>query len=161
MKKKLFMGIIGGTLLASCNSPKNESKADSFNYTVEQFADLQLLRYQVPGFEELPLQTKELIYYLSEAALQGRDILFDQNGKYNLIIRRLLEAVYTEYKGNRNDANFLQLETYLKRVWFANGIHHHYGCDKFEPQFSAEFFRTALEQIDASKLPLSEGETLE
>ncbi|MGL5980312.1 MAG: dipeptidyl-peptidase 3 family protein [Phocaeicola sp.] len=154
------MGVIGGTLLASC-SPKNESQsADSFNYTVEQFADLQLLRYQVPGFEELPLQTKELVYYLSEAALQGRDILFDQNGAYNLTIRRMLEVVYTDYSGDRSDTNFLELEIYLKRVWFANGIYHHYGCDKFEPHFSADFFRTALEQVDAAKLPLSDGETL-
>ncbi|MGL4518869.1 MAG: dipeptidyl-peptidase 3 family protein [Phocaeicola sp.] len=161
MKKKLFMGIIGGALLASCSS-KNESQgADSFNYMVEQFADLQLLRYQVPGFDELPLAKKELIYYLSEAALQGRDILFDQNGKYNLIIRALLEAVYTNYQGDRSEANFVELETYLKKVWFANGIHHHYGCDKFEPQFTAEFFRAALEQVDAAKLPLAAGETLD
>lgn len=161
MKKKLFMGIIGGALLAGCSTKSESQGADSFNYTVEQFADLQLLRYQVPGFEELPLQTKALVYYLSEAALQGRDILFDQNGKYNLIIRQLLEVVYTDYQGDRTDANFLQLETYLKRVWFANGIHHHYGCDKFEPQFTPAFFRAALDQVDASKLPLAAGETLD
>ncbi|MGL4851723.1 MAG: dipeptidyl-peptidase 3 family protein [Phocaeicola sp.] len=147
-------------MLASC-SPKSESQTvDSFKYTVEQFADLQLLRYQVPGFEELPLQTKALVYYLSEAALQGRDILFDQNGKYNLRIRRMLEVVYTDYTGDRSDPNFVEMENYLKRVWFSNGIHHHYGCDKFDPQFSADFFRAALEQVDGVKLPLAEGETL-
>ena len=108
---------------------------DSFSYTVEQFADLQILRYRVPGFENLPLRRKQLIYYLSQAALEGRDILFDQNGKYNLQIRRLLEAVYIHFKGDRTSEQFLALEVYLKRVWFANGIHHHYACDKFVPVF--------------------------
>lgn len=100
---------------------------DSFSYTVEQFADLQILRYRVPGFENLPLRRKQLIYYLSQAALEGRDILFDQNGKYNLQIRRLLEAVYIHFKGDRTNEQFFALEVYLKRVWFANGIHHHYA----------------------------------
>ena len=101
------------------------------------------------------------MYYLSEAALQGRDILFDQNGKYNLIIRKMLETVYTDYQGDRNDANFKAMETYLKRVWFSNGIYHHYAADKFVPGFTPEFFKQALESVDAAKLPLAEGETLE
>ena len=121
--------MIGTMLLAGCSQSKQESVPDSFDYTVEQFADLQLLRYKVHGFEELPLQQKKLVYYLSEAALQGRDILFDQNGKYNLIIRKMLETVYTDYQGDRTDANFVNMETYLKRVWFSNGIHHHYAAD--------------------------------
>ncbi len=96
---------------------------------MEQFADLQILRYRVPEFENLSLKQKELVYYLTEAALQGRDILFDQNGKYNLRIRRMLEAVYTGYTGDKTAADFKAMEVYLKRVWFSNGIHHHYGCE--------------------------------
>ena len=152
---------MGTLMMTGCSSNNQEPKEDAFDYTVEQFADLQLLRYKVHGFEELPLEQKKLVYYLSEAALQGRDILFDQNGKYNLIIRRMLETVYTDYQGDRNDANFKAMETYLKRVWFSNGIHHHYAADKFVPGFTSEFFKQALESVDAAKLPLAEGETLE
>ena len=152
---------MGTLLMTGCGSNNQEPKEDAFNYTVEQFADLQLLRYKVHGFEELPLEQKKLVYYLSEAALQGRDILFDQNGKYNLIIRKMLETVYTDYQGDRTDANFKAMETYLKRVWFSNGIHHHYAADKFVPGFTPEFFKKALESVDAAKLPLAEGETLE
>ena len=161
MKKQIMIGVMGTMLLAGCSSNNQEVKEDAFDYTVEQFADLQLLRYKVHGFEELPLEQKKLVYYLSEAALQGRDILFDQNGKYNLIIRKMLETVYTDYQGDRNDANFMAMETYLKRVWFSNGIHHHYAADKFVPGFTPEFFKQALESVDAAKLPLAEGETLE
>ena len=160
MKKSLMIGLMGAMTLVACNQEK-EKVEDQFNYTVEQFADLQLLRFKVHGFEELPLKQKELVYYLSEAALQGRDILFDQNGKYNLIIRKMLEVVYTDYRGDRSDANFKNFETYLKRVWFSNGIHHHYAADKFVPGFTPEFFKSALESVDASKLPLMEGETLD
>ena len=160
MKKSLMIGLMGAMTLVACNQEK-EKVEDQFNYTVEQFADLQLLRFKVHGFEELPLKQKELVYYLSEAALQGRDILFDQNGKYNLIIRKMLEVVYTDYQGDRSDANFKNFETYLKRVWFSNGIHHHYAADKFVPGFTPEFFKSALESVDASKLPLTEGETLD
>lgn len=97
---------------------KEIKEEKTFDYTVEQFADMQLLRYVVHGFEDLSLEQKELVYYLSQAALEGRDILFDQNGKYNLVIRRMLETVYTDYQGNRADADFVNLEIYLKRVWF-------------------------------------------
>ena len=152
--------MMGAALLTAC-SEKQGKVEEPFDYTVEQFADLQLLRYKVHGFEELPLKQKELVYYLSEAALQGRDILFDQNGKYNLIIRKMLETVYTDYQGDRTDANFVNLETYLKRVWFSNGIHHHYAADKFVPGFTPEFFKAALLSVDVAKLPLAEGETLE
>lgn len=152
---------MGGMMLTGCNEIKNKVKGtDIFNYTVEQFADLQLLRYKVHDFEELALKQKELIYYLSQAALEGRDILFDQNGKYNLIIRKLLETVYTDYQGDRSDTNFVNMETYLKRLWFSNGIHHHYASDKFVPGFTPEFFRAALDSVEASKLPLAEGETV-
>ena len=151
---------MGGMLMTSCSQANQESE-QPFDYTVEQFADLQLLRYKVHGFEELPLEQKKLVYYLQEAALQGRDILFDQNGKYNLIIRKMLETVYQDYQGDRADSNFVNMETYLKRVWFSNGIHHHYACDKFVPGFTPEFFKQALQSVDASKLPLAEGETLD
>ena len=150
--------MMGAMLMAGCSQSNKEQ--DGFDYTVEQFADLQLLRFKVHGFEELPLEQKKLVYYLSEAALQGRDILFDQNGKCNLIIRKMLETVYTDYQGDRTDANFLALETYLKRVWFSNGIHHHYAADKFVPGFTPEFFKQALESVDEGKLPIGEGETL-
>lgn len=132
---------------------------NSFSYTVEQFADLQILRYRVPGFEQLSLRQKQLIYYLSQAALEGRDILFDQNGKYNLQIRRLLEAVYTHFEGDRTSESFRALEVYLKRVWFSNGIHHHYACDKFVPGFTAAYLEEVIQSLPAEVLPLEEGET--
>lgn len=131
---------------------------NSFSYTVEQFADLQILRYRVPGFEQLSLRQKQLIYYLSEAALEGRDILFDQNGKYNLQIRRLLEAVYTHFEGDRMSEPFRALEVYLKRVWFSNGIHHHYACDKFVPGFTAAYLEELIQSLPSEVLPLEEGE---
>lgn len=137
------------------------SMSENFNYIVEQFADLQLLRYRVAGFENLSLRQKELIYYLSEAALEGRDILFDQNGKHNLQIRKLLEAVYVFYSGDRNNPEFQGLEVYLKRVWFSSGIYHHYACDKFVPAFSPEFLRECIEQVDVASLPLKDGESVQ
>lgn len=137
------------------------STQENFNYIVEQFADLQLLRYRVTGFENLSLRQKELVYYLSQAALEGRDILFDQNGKYNLRIRKLLEVVYTTYTGDKEDTEFQGLEVYLKRVWFSSGIYHHYACDKFVPSFSPEFLRKWIGEADASQLPLKEGESVE
>ena len=150
------------TILTSCGGAKTTTaEADKFDYTVEQFADLQILRYKVPGFEELTLKQKELIYYLTEAALEGRDILFDQNGKYNLRIRRMLEAVYTNYQGDKTTPDFKNMEVYLKRVWFSNGIHHHYGAEKFVPNFSQEFLKQAVLGIDAKLLPLAKGQTAE
>lgn len=150
------------SLLTACGgNPKTTAEAEKIDYTVEQFADLQILRYRVPGFEDLSLKQKELVYYLTEAALQGRDILFDQNGKYNLTIRRMLEAVYTGYKGDKNTPDFKAMEVYLKRVWFSNDIHHHYGSEKFVPGFTPEFFRQAVQSVDAATLPLAEGQTVE
>lgn len=150
------------SLLTACGgNTKTTAEAEKIDYTVEQFADLQILRYRVPGFEDLSLKQKELVYYLTEAALQGRDILFDQNGKYNLTIRRMLEAVYTGYKGDKNTPDFKAMEVYLKRVWFSNGIHHHYGSEKFVPGFTPEFFRQAVQSVDAATLPLAEGQTVE
>ena len=161
MKKQLIVCAAFALLTACSGSKTTTAEADKFDYTVEQFADLQILRYRVPGFENLSLQQKELVYYLTEAALQGRDILFDQNGKYNLRIRRTLEAVYTGYKGDKNTPDFKAMEVYLKRVWFSNGIHHHYGSEKFVPGFAPEFFKEAVLSVDASTLPLAEGQTVE
>ena len=141
-------------MMASSTATAN-AQTDHFNYNDERFADLQMLRYRVEGFDELTLRQKILVYYLSEAALCGRDILWDQNGRYNLRIRRMLEAVYTDYRGNRNSDDFKAFTTYLKRVWFSNGIHHHYGSEKFQPGFSQEFLRTALHSIDPTLLPLN------
>ena len=133
---------------------------ETFHYTVEQFADLQILRYRVPGFERLSLRQKMLVYYLSQAALEGRDILFDQNGKYNLQIRKLLEAVYIHYQGDRTTEDFQQFEIYLKRIWFSNGIHHHYACDKLVPGFSAEYLTHLMASVDPSVLPINKGESV-
>ena len=135
-------------LVSTCENNEN------FSYSVDKFADVEVLRYQVTGFEQLSLKQKTLIYYLSQAATEGRDILYDQNNKHNLAIRKTLEAVYENYKGDRNSDNFKKLETYLKRVWFSNGIHHHYGMDKFEPGFDRLFFEEAMRSIPSESLPL-------
>lgn len=140
---------------------KENSRHESFEYVVEQFADLQLLRYRVPGFENLSLRQKTLVYYLSQAALEGRDILFDQNGRYNLQIRRLLEVVYEDYQGDRATEEFRAFEVYLKRVWFSNGIYHHYACDKFVPDFSEDYLRGLVASVEEERLPLEQGETRE
>lgn len=130
------------------------------NY-LERFADIQLLRYRLNGFEQLSLLQKKLVYYLSKATLYGRDITFDQFGRYNLRIRKMLEAVYTDPSVNHETDDFRALEVYLKRVWFSNGIYHHYGTEKFQPDFTADYLRSVLQQVDARKLPLRDGETLD
>ena len=132
-------------MTTSCH--KDEAATDEFDYTVDSFADIEVLRYKVPGFEDLSLNQKKLIYYLTEAALWGRDILWDQNNEYNLPIRRMLEAVYTNYDGDRNSEDYKNFEKYLKQVWFANGIHHHYSTDKFTPAFSREFLVAELDKL--------------
>ncbi len=154
MKKTLF--IVGVCALALVSCQKETDKP--FDYTVDKFYDLEILRYQVPGFDELTLQQKTLAYYLSEAALQGRDILFDQNGRYNLRIRRALEALYLNYKGDKQSDDFLLFEKYLKRVWFSNGIHHHYSEDKFLPEFTEAWYRQACAEagltVDETLIPV-------
>ena len=151
--------------LIACGGNKQKENAtpsvEDFNYSVDKFADVEILRYRVPGFEKLSLKQKEMIYYLSQAAIEGRDILYDQNNKYNLSIRRILEAVYENYKGDRDAEPFKQLTTYLKRVWMANGIHHHYSEDKFTPAFSTSYFAETVKSIDPAKLPLQQGETVD
>jgi dipeptidyl-peptidase-3 len=138
MKKSIIFIGLALVTLSAC-----QPKEQAFDYTVDKFYDLEILRYQVPEFDSLSLQQKTLVYHLTEAALHGRDILYDQNGRYNLRIRRALEALYTQYKGNKKSKEFVNFEKYLKRVWFANGIHHHYASDKFQPEFSQEWFVNA------------------
>lgn len=160
--KKLFLitttAILFGLGSTSCKDQTEETK---FDYTVDKFADLQILRYQVPGFEDLSLNQKLYIYYLSEAAQEGRDILFDQNGKYNIAIRRTLEAIYQNFNGDKESADYKGFVTYLKRVWFANGIHHHYSTDKFVPEFSQEFFAEQVKALDPTLLPIREGKNVD
>lgn len=132
-----------------------------FSYQSERFADLQLLRYRLTGFDRLSVRQKQLVYYLSKATLYGRDITFDQFGKYNLRIRKVLEVVYCDRTIPHHTSDFKAMEVYLKRVWFSNGIYHHYGCEKFKPGFSQEWLREQLQKVDARQLPLREGETVE
>ena len=128
------------------------------NYTDERFADLQMLRYKLSGFEDLSLKQKIYIYYLAKATLAGRDITFEQFGKYNLKIRKVLEAIYLNYTGDRDNDEFKSLVVYLKRVWFSSGIHHHYGCNKFVPEFTREFFINAFGSLSDSQLGINEAE---
>ena len=165
-------------VLSSCHSSENElsnlapvAKKDSitvistdsleekFEYVTEQFSDLRVLRYNVKDFDKIPLETKTLLYYLYEAALSGRDIIYDQNYKYNLAIRKTLEAIIGNYKGDVQDEQYQKLLVYAKRVWFSNGIHHHYNMDKFIPECSKDYFLETANEIDGSLLPLAAGET--
>ncbi len=132
-----------------------------FHYSDEQFADIQLLRYRLNGFEQLTIKQKRLVYYLSQATLAGRDIVFDQYGRYNLRIRSMLEAIYTDFRIDHDTENFRQLAVYLKRVWFSNGIYHHYSCEKFRPDFSKEYLYEALHIVSPERLPLGESQTVD
>ena len=142
-------------------SHDTEDQASDARSQIDRFADIQVLRYEVPGFDELSLQEKKLVYYLSQSALSGRDIIFDQNYVHNLRIRRLLSAVVDTYAGDRNSENYASLLEYAKRVWFANGIHHHYSSDKMVPGISPEALAEMVSQSDETRLPLDEGQTVE
>lgn len=162
--KRLFFMLSTFLLLAGCTNGNKAGTNDSssqedasFEYSVDKFADIEILRYKVPGFEDLSLQQKELIYYLSQAALEGRDILYDQHNKYNLTIRRTLEGIYENYYGDKSTENFKNFETYLKQVWMANGIHHHYSEDKIIPKFSKEYFASLVNSIDPARMPVRDG----
>ncbi len=146
---------------ASCNRQQQAQQADDFDYVVDHFADIEVLRYKVPEFENLTLNQKILVYYLTEAALWGRDILWDQNNAANLDIRRMLETVYTSYDGPRDTDDFKAFETYLKQVWFGNGIHHHYSTDKFTPAFSRSFLEEQLAALPADSVPANSAELVE
>ena len=144
MRKLISIYILLIITVFSCTN-KTESGSE-FNFFAEQFEDIKVLRYQIPGFDQLSLQQKKLVYFLTEAGLAGRDIMYDQNYRHNLSIRRALEKVYVNYKGNRDTEDWNNFETYLKRIWFANGIHHHYSNDKFDPNFSSDYLSRLLSE---------------
>lgn len=148
----------------SLNQPKvfAQEKTDdkAFNVFAESFADLQILRYEVPGFDELSLQQKKLAYYLSEAALSGRDIIYDQSGKYNLLVRKTIENIYATYKGDRNSEDWQKFKTYAGRFWFSNGNHHHYGNEKFIPEHSFAYFSQLVLNSNIKAFPLNKSETV-
>lgn len=146
MKKLLTLMTASAIMLTSCNKG-GKVESDDFDYTVDRFADIEVLRYKVPDFDSLSLDQKRLVYYLTEAALWGRDILWDQNNEYNLKIRQMLESVYTNFAGDRNSADYKAFEQYLKQVEFANGIHHHYSTDKFTPGFSRDFLAAEVDRL--------------
>ncbi len=158
----LLTGIM--SMVACMNQPATENEAPqaegSFKYKTEQFADIKILRYKVPGFEDLSLQQKKLVYYLAQAGLCGRDIIWDQNYRHNLAIRRTLEEIVKHYPGDRETEDFKNFMVYAKRVWFSNGIHHHYSTAKLEPEFSAEYFGELVNATTQGKFPLSDGETV-
>ena len=156
-KKIMAAALVSITTLTACNSSQKEIAESEINYNVDRFADIEVIRYTVPGFEDLSLNQKLLVYYLTEAALTGRDILWDQNNKYNLQLRDLLENVYTNYKGSKESADYLAFEKYLKQVWFGNGVHHHYSMDKFVPEFSEEFLREQIAALPEDKRPADEA----
>ena len=151
MKKVTLL--IASAMIALATTSCAEQKADDFRWQIDNFDDIKVLRYKVHGFEQLSLEQKELIYYLNQAAISGRDIMFDQNFKYNLAIRRTLEAIYQNYQGDKECADWKAFEKYLKKVWFANGIHHHYSNDKFKPEFSQEYFENVLVAQCAATIP--------
>ena len=150
-----FRYIAAAAIMAAAVSTQSAMAKDNsdFNYVVDRFADIEVLRYKVPDFEKLTPRQKALVYYLTEAAITGRDILWDQNGKYNLPIRQLIENVYTNYSGNKESRQYKALEKYLKQIWFGNGIHHHYSMDKFVPEFDETFLRYEVSKLPADKQP--------
>ena len=155
--------LIMSAMILACTGGQKEEGTDGapFRWQTEQFADAKILRYQVPGFDELPLKQKELIYYLSQAALYGRDITFDQNYKHNLLVRKTLESIYGNYQGDRDSQPFKEFVVYMKRVWFSNGIHHHYSTDKFFPGITATYFDSLVRAVPADSLPVVKGQTVE
>ena len=160
LSRHIAGGVIAVMALTSANNTVMAAESSDFKYSVDRFADIEVLRYKVPGFEALPLSKKLLIYHLNEAALAGRDILWDQNGRLNLETRDLLERVYTDYKGDRNDKEFKAFEQYIKQIWFANGLHHHYSMDKFTPGFSRKWLMSQIVKIPDSQRPIHEPEVL-
>ncbi len=157
----LCLGLV--VLAAACKKPEPEqaAAAPEFGWQIDQFADLRILRYQVPGFEALSPSQKELVYDLSEAALCGRDIIFDENYKYNLKIRHTLDAIVEGYKGDRQDPRWNEFMTYVKRVWFSNGIHHHYSTDKIMPGFDADYFAALVKGSEGVGFPLAAGQSID
>ncbi|HMR82322.1 MAG TPA: hypothetical protein PKE30_04290 [Niabella sp.] len=168
-KNIMTITLISGSLFfASCGAPSGETKdkdntasPEQFNVTAESFADLQVLRYQVPGWDQLSAQQKELAYYLYQASLSGRDIIYDQRGKYSLLVRKTLEAIWETTKADKSGDDWEKFKTYAGQVWFSNGVYHHYSTDKIIPACSFEYFSGLVKQSDAGKLPLDNGETVD
>lgn len=163
MKKIIIATAMASMLMAPSCTGKGEATAEpqAFDYNVDRFADIQVLRYKVPDFDSLSLNQKILVYYLTEAALWGRDILWDQNNRHNLDMRQLLEAVYTNYDGDKESADFKAFDTYMKQVWFGNGIHHHYSTDKFTPAFSRSFLEERIAALPANAAPANAAELVD
>lgn len=161
MKKVMVMVLLGIVVCYTAGCKKPAETKQAFKWEIDRFADIRILRYQVPGFEQLTPQQKELIYYLSEAALWGRDIIFDQNYKHNLKIRKTLDAIVEGYQGDRATPDWEKFMVYVKRVWFSNGIHHHYSTDKIMPEFSSEYFESLIRGSQSVTFPLEEGQTLD
>jgi dipeptidyl-peptidase-3 len=170
MKNKFIITIMATMIALSFSGCGNRDgkktgqandSVSNFKYQVDQFADVKILRYQIPGFDSLSINQKKLLYYLSQAALCGRDIIYDQNFKYNLVVRRTLEAIVDGYKGDKNSEDWKKFMIYTKRVWFSNGIHHHYSGDKFLPDFSKEYFKELVKGSADAKFPLEKGESVE
>ena len=156
--KKIFTIALMATLATGMYSCRQKQVGEQkFDWIADRFDDIKVLKYRVPGFDTLSLDEKKLVYYLSQAALSGRDILFDQNGRYNLRIRRTLEAIYRGYTGDRTSESFKRFEKYLKKVWFANGIHHHYSTDKFHPEFTEAYFDELIAATPAENFPADFG----
>ncbi|MEG1556105.1 MAG: hypothetical protein RR356_05200 [Bacteroidales bacterium] len=165
MKKIGIMMIVSVMVLIGCKKknvePVAANEPKEFEFVADRFADIEIMRYQVDGWDELSLQQKELVYYLSEAALCGRDIIFDQNCKYNLSIKSTLDNIVKTYKGDQNSTDWKKFMVYVKRFWFSNGIHHHYANTKFFPEISKEYFTTLLNESDPTLFPIPEGGTLD
>ncbi|MFT7285684.1 MAG: dipeptidyl-peptidase-3, partial [Nonlabens sp.] len=161
---KIASGLLAVVLAFSCQEQTKEQQGTNkqeieFNYKVTEFADIGVLRYQIPGWEELNLQQQKLVYYLTQAGLSGRDITWDQNYRHNLAVRKGLEEIYTNYEGDKSTVEWKQFETYLNRLWFANGIHHHYSMDKMKPEFSKEYL-TAISTDAGVQIPMEAVEVL-
>ena len=154
-------------IMNSCNHMNKKKEVndkennDTFSFLIDRFADIKIMQYQVPEWDKLSLQQKKLVYYLSQAALSGRDIIWDQNYKYNLVIRRILENIIEHYKGDRNSKEWQEFMIYVKRVWFANGIHHHYSSEKMLPNFNKDYFINLIKNSPNSNWPLLENENLQ
>ena len=162
MKHTLLVAAFASLLFFSCDETKKDDTAattisEKFDYNVTQFEDIKILRYQIPSWENLSLKEQKLVYYLTQAGLEGRDIMWDQNYRHNLAIRKAFETIYTGYKGDKSTADWKHFETFMNRVWFANGIHHHYSNDKMKPEFSADYLKTLLADTGA----ILEGEAFE
>ena len=149
MKYTLLVAAFASLLFFSCDDTKNETP-EKFDYNVTQFEDIKILRYQIPSWDNLTLKEQKLVYYLTQAGLEGRDIIWDQNYRHNLAIRKALEQIYTTYKGDKQSQDWASFETYIKRVWFANGIHHHYSNAKMKPAFSADYLQSLLTDTGAT-----------